>query len=263
MQIGMSVRPGVWVCVGVLVFLSVAFEGLWEELASADATYQEPHPKAETDPRWAFQGELGYQNSRGSSTFRDLNGAVHWAYDNGIDEVKSETIYQNLVTPSKVTSDRLFSRNSYERYWGNRLWFLKMLTFEYAPLKGIIGDLHSGVGVKYDLLRNAIWKMNVSEMILSRHQWATNATHRLDWVSTLRYLVKATFSGVELGFSLYVQPALSGSNHGLIFDLFAILNPQEHLTVKVGFNYFYYKFPLNRPAPGIDATEYIRIIYRI
>ena len=250
----------------ILLFVAAGSSTVFaDELPESESTgvYREPKFKAESERRWDFQTELGYQNLRGSSTYHDLNGAVSGGYDNGIDEWRGEATYQNLASPSKVTSNRFFTRNSFERYLGTRFWALAMSTFEYAPLKGITGDLHSGVGFKYDLLRSSIWKMNISEIVMLRNQWATDSQYRSDWVSSSRFLFKAKLPIAELGFSLYLQPALSGNNHGLLVDVFAILNPKEHLTVKVGFNYFYYFEPLNRAAPGIDSGEYIRLIYRL
>ena len=178
-------------------------------------------------------------------------------------EISQDINYLNITSPTRVTANAARTRTNFEHYLGSRIWGFALITSEYAPLKGLNGDLLGGVGLKYDIVRNSLWKANIGYGMFHRNQWATSGATREDIVGSLRLLVKVHKDVTDFGFTVFYQPSFTDQNDGLMGDAFVLLNATAPVGIKIGYSYSYYANPFNRNAPGVDSSEYLRIVCKL
>jgi len=207
--------------------------------------------------------EGGYQNSQGSSTFQMVDTNLSYKKEQGLHLFEEDLTYQYIKTNHvTTTANRLFLKSDYSRYLRSKFWLFALLSYEHAPLKGLVSDWHGGMGIKRDFLRNGVWKSNLGMALLKRTESSIHATHREDLVLSFRFLLSIHWKIGEFGWTQYYRQSLKGYREGILSDFFWIFHPEDALSLKIGWSYNYYADPFNRHAPGVDIMDYIRIVYK-
>lgn len=142
--------------------------------------YLEPKLKEETDKFYSFKLEYGQTHASGKSDFMQRAGAAGANYSNGLDEyvLLMDTSY--LKTTKGLVDDKRHSYAGYDRYLAYRTWLFFLFDWESNLATGNRYTQLLGLGLKYDILRNKVWKLNIGAAYLRRSKEFVLQTSGLD-----------------------------------------------------------------------------------
>jgi len=131
-------------------------------------TYDEPSLSRENPKPFGFKIEYGQNQSAGKSSYLSRVGKLGSKYENGLDEVRLNADGSYLRSAGDTIDDRRHAFFGYDRYLGSRLWLFLLADWESNQVVGLNYTQLTGAGVKIDLMRNAVYSLNVGAAYLKR-----------------------------------------------------------------------------------------------
>lgn len=124
--------------------------------------------------------------------------------------------------------------------------------------------IYSGAGVKFDLIRNTFWKMNVGSALLNRQRVLIESKDTYNHlILSVRWVLKVFFEKNECGITLFYKPILNDPGTLWTSDMYIKLKIYQNLDFKVGFNSFIDTHPLGLKKPIQNFNQYVRLSYSI
>jgi hypothetical protein len=130
--------------------------------------YEEPSLSRENPRPLGFKMEYGQTQAAGKSSYLSRVGKLGGKYENGLDEVRLNADGSYLRSSGDTIDDRRHAFAGYDRYIGSRLWLFLLADWESNQVAGLNYTQLTGVGVKLDVMRNAVYTLNVGVAYLKR-----------------------------------------------------------------------------------------------
>lgn len=130
--------------------------------------YEEPSLSRENPRPIGFKMEYGQTQSAGKSSYLSRVGKLGGKYGNGLDEVRLNVDGSYLRSAGDTIDDRRHAFVGYDRYIGSRLWLFLLADWESNRAVGLNYTQLTGAGVKLDIMRNAVYTLNVGVAYLKR-----------------------------------------------------------------------------------------------
>jgi hypothetical protein len=139
-----------------------------DEARPSPWTYDEPTLTRENPKPFGLKIEYGQNLAAGKSSYLSRSGRFAARYENGLDELRLDADGTYLRSQGQTADDRRHAFFGYDRYIGSRFWLFLLLDWESNRVVGLNYTQLSGAGVKFDLMRNAVYTLNIGAAYLKR-----------------------------------------------------------------------------------------------
>jgi hypothetical protein len=241
-------------------------------------TYDEPTLAQENPKPFGLKIEYGQNHAAGKSSYLSRSGLFAARYANGLDEVRLNADGSYLRSKGQTADDRRHTFFGYDRYIGSRLWLFLLHDWEKNEVIGLNYTQLSGAGVKFDIMRNAMYSFNVGVAYLKRAKQtefkatlldANNEPYTEDRVSTkddkvISARLKFNYNTelTRFAFISFYQPVtrknvdpVSGEekeDYNWSVESSLAYNMTKQIYLK--YSYFY-RFDALQTAPGVSRDE--------
>lgn len=250
----------------LIMIVCIATNAMWAEAVGekkkeAIWDYVPPAWKAPADKKFSASLEFGTQQHDGTTSYEGASGALALKYEPGIYELTQTVNFDYLSCEDAVSQNQLKSYTGADWYFGCRFWGFLLNDYERNPPQHVDLKERTGVGIKYDLLRNAFWKLNVGVAPLYREQRSTEGKERGDEVLSARLLFRVNSDSTTYSFVGFYMPALSDGNYEWSVDTALTFNLTKAIALKVGWLYNFNSDPLDAGVSKWDRECYTHIQY--
>ncbi len=222
-------------------------------------TYVPPKWKAAEDKKFSGALELGDQQHDGTTSFQGVSGALALKYEPGIYELIQTVNFDYLNSEETVSKNQLKTYTGADCYLGYRFWAFLLNDFERNPPQHIRLKLRTGAGIKYDLLRNPFWKLNVGVAALHREQRSTEDAVESDEVLSGRLLFKLKSESTTFNFVGFYMPSLNNGSYEWSADSSLTFDLTTAIALKFGWLYTFNSAPLDTGVSKWEREYYTRI----
>lgn len=254
---------------GLSLFVSAPVYAQEAPPAPSPWTYEEPTLDHDNPKPFSFKIEYGQNHASGKSSYRQRNGRVGARYENGLDEVRLDADGSYLRSKGQTADDRRHSFFGYDRYIGSRLWLFLLHDWESNKAVGLNYTQLSGAGVKFDIMRNAAYGLNVGVAYLKRAKQTefttpteVRVTTKDDKVVSARLKFNYTTELTRFALVSFYQPVttknvepVSGEkkdDYSWSLESSLAYNMTKQIYLK--YSYFY-RFESLQTAPGVARDE--------
>lgn len=225
-------------------------------------TYVPPEWKARDDKKFSGSVEFGDQQHDGTKTFQGASGALSLKYDPGIFEVVQTANFDYLNSEGTVSKNQLKAYTGFDYYFGCRFWGFLLNDYERNPPQHMSLKMRTGAGIKYDLLRNSFWKLNLGVAALHREQRSTEGEEKSDEVLSYRLLFKLKSNSTTYNLVGFYMPSLSNGSYEWSADTSLTFDLTTSIALKIGWLYTYNSVPLDPSVSNWEREYYTRVQFK-
>jgi len=242
----------------------------------AEAINEKPQESiwAYVPPAWKgnsltnFSGsvEVGDQQSDGTTSSQGASGALVLKYEPGVYEIIQTISFNYLnTTPAGTNAESTTVKNQIKAYtgvdyyFGYRIWGFVLNEYERNLPEHMKLKMRTGAGIKYDILRNPFWKLNIGAAFLNREQKSTEDLTLHDEVMSYRLLFKIKSNTVTYSLVGFYIPSVSNGSYEWSADTSLTFDLTSVIALKVGWEYDYNSQPLAASVAKWDRQYYTRV----
>ena len=225
-------------------------------------TYVPVSWKTNTAKNFHGSVEVGDKQEDGATSLQDASGALTLSYEPGIYEIEERVNYDRETSSGTVSKDQLKTYTGFDYYFGYRIWGFVLNDYERNPPQFMDYKTRTGGGIKFDILRNPFWKLNVGVADLYRAQRSTTGTNYTDNLLSYRLLFKVKSDSTTYSLVGFYLPSLSNGSYEWTVDTSLTFDVTAVLAFKIGWSYDYNSVPLDASVPKWDRQYYTRVVLK-
>jgi hypothetical protein len=251
------------VILGACVMAGTAWaDAIVEKPEESIWAYVPPAWKAADDKKFSATVELGNQQHDGTTSFQGASGALGLKFDDGIYELVQTANFDYLSSEGTVSKNQLKAYTGFDYYLGWRIWGFLLNDYERNPPQHMSLKMRTGAGVKYDLLRNSFWKLNLGVAALHREQRSTEGEEKGDEVLSYRLLFKVKSKSTTYNLVGFYMPSLSNGSYEWSADTSLTFDLTTYIALKIGWLYTYNSVPLDASVANWEREYYTRVQFK-
>ena len=245
---------------GACVMASTAWaDAITEKPKESIWTYVPPTWKPQDAKKFSGSVELGDQQHDGTTSFQGASGALSLKYEPGIYEVVQTANFDYLNSEGTVSKNQLKAYTGFDYFFGYRIWGFVLNDYERNPPQHMQMKLRTGAGLKYDILRNPFWKLNLGVAALNREQESTEGLTKHDEVLSYRLLFKVKSDATTYNLVGFYMPSLSNGSYEWSVDTSLTFDLTTAIALKIGWLYTYNSVPLDATVSKWEREYYTRV----